>query len=185
MGFHTFDPSETDRLEDPSRFRFCSREELLQHLPRGEEIRLLDVGSGTGFYTDELAPFVGDVVALDVQQAMHRQYFDRGMPATVRPVTADAGALPFRPQSFDAAVSTMTFHESATAESLAELHRVLNTGAPAVIVDWSAAGRGESGPPTAERYDAANAREMLSNAGFEVQIATERSETFAAVAVRQ
>jgi hypothetical protein len=33
MGFHTFDPAETERLEDPTRFRFCSREELLGALP--------------------------------------------------------------------------------------------------------------------------------------------------------
>lgn len=185
MGFHTFDPSATDRLEDPTRFRFCSREELLQHLPGGDGVRILDIGSGTGFYTDELAPFVGEIVALDVQAEMHRQYLDRGMPATVRPVTADAGALPFQVDSFHAAVSTMTFHESATAESLAELHRVLASGAPAVIVDWSAAGRGESGPPTTERFDASGAREMLSDAGFDVEVATERSETFVAVAVKQ
>ncbi|MFB6293943.1 MAG: SAM-dependent methyltransferase, partial [Halonotius sp.] len=29
MGFHTFDPSMADRLDDESRYRFCSREELL------------------------------------------------------------------------------------------------------------------------------------------------------------
>jgi len=176
MGFHTFDPAETDRLEQPSRFRFCSREELLQALPDGGT--LLDLGSGTGFYTDELAPFFGRVVAVDLQPAMHRQYRERGMPANVQPVTGDAAALPFADGAFDAAVSTMTFHESTTEEGLRDLYRVLADDAPFVAVDWSGAGRGESGPPRSERFDAAEARSLLSAAGFEVETATERSETF-------
>jgi len=183
MGFHTFDPSDTARLEDPSRFRYCSREELLGQLPTGGDVRLLDVGSGTGFYTDELAPFVGDVVALDIQPAMHRQYRDRGLPPGVWPVTADAETLPFADRSFDAAVSTMTFHESATRSSLEELCRVLRSEAPAVIVDWSGAGEGASGPPVSERYDVESAREIVDAAGFDVLTAAERSETFQLVAV--
>jgi ubiquinone/menaquinone biosynthesis C-methylase UbiE len=184
MGFHTFDPSDTARLADPSRFRFCSREELLQQLPTESETRLLDVGSGIGFYTNELTPFVDEIVALDIQSVMHRQYHDRGMPENVRPVTADAGSLPFEDASFDGIVSTMTFHESASESALVDLHRVLRPDAPAAIVDWSAAGRGESGPPLSERFDADAACELLGSAGFEVQTATERSETFLALAVR-
>jgi ubiquinone/menaquinone biosynthesis C-methylase UbiE len=184
MGFHTFDPSDAARLEDPSRFRYCSREELIQQLPTGPERRLLDLGSGTGFYTDELAPFVDEVVALDVQAAMHYQYRDRGIPDNVRPLTAEAGTLPLQDRSVDAAVSTMTFHESASEESLSDLYRVLAGEAPAVVVDWSGAGIGESGPPVSERFDAEDARELFEAAGFDVRVAVERSETFMAVAVR-
>ena len=182
MGFHTFDPAETERLEDPTRFRFCSREELLQWLPTGREHNLLDIGSGSGFYTDEIAPFVGHVVALDVQSEMHTQYRERGMPDNVAPVTADADGLPFETGTFGGAFSTMTFHESASDESIADLYRVLSPGGRAVIVDWSAEGNGEAGPPRSERYDLDRARVFLSEAGFEIDLAGERSETFAVVA---
>ncbi|WP_436900333.1 class I SAM-dependent methyltransferase [Halovenus halobia] len=182
MGFHTFDPAETERLEDPTRFRFCSREELLQWLPTGREHNLLDIGSGSGFYTDEVAPFVGHVVALDVQAEMHRQYRERGMPDNVAPMTADAGGLPFGDDTFDGAFSTMTFHESATNESMADLYRVLSPGGRVVIVDWSAEGNGEAGPPRSERYDLDRARVFLSDAGFTIVEGSERSETFAIVA---
>lgn len=182
MGFHTFDPAEIDRLEDPTRFRFCSREELLQWLPTGRAANVLDIGSGSGFYTDEVAPFVGHVVALDVQPEMHAQYHERGVPDNVAPVTADADALPFESGTFDGALSTMTFHESATDDSMAELARVLGPGGRAVIVDWSAEGNGESGPPRSERYDLDRAQVFLSEAGFEVEVGAERSETFAVVA---
>jgi ubiquinone/menaquinone biosynthesis C-methylase UbiE len=180
MGFHTFDPGMADRLEDVSRFRFCSREELLQHLPR--EGTVLDLGSGTGFYTDEIAPFVERVLAVDVQPAMHDRYRERGVPDNVSPVSADAESLPLADGSVDGAFSTMTFHESTTAESLAELYRVFTADGQFVVVDWSNEGTGESGPPVAERFDAVEAADLLSDAGFTVETAAERSETFAVVA---
>jgi len=182
MGFHTFDAAEADRLSDPTRFRFCSREELLQHLPTGDATRLLDLGSGSGFYTDELAPHVGRVAALDVQRAMHGSYRDRGMPGNVDPITAEAGSLPFRDGTFDGIVSTMTFHESTTEGSIAEAARVLDEGGRFVAVDWSAAGNGEAGPPRDERFDAADAGDFLAGTGLNVTVAAERSETFVVVA---
>lgn len=182
MGFHTFDPSQIDRLEDPSRFRHCSREELIQWLPTGPDVRLLDVGSGSGFYTDELATVVGEAIALDVQPAMHRHYRERGVPRNVSLVTASADHLPIRDSTVDAALSTMSFHETTTAAANAELHRVLAAEGTAVIVDWSAEGSGAAGPPVAERYDVARAAELLREAGFAIRLAAERDETFLLVA---
>ena len=180
MGFHTFDPAQTDRLEDPSRFRFCSREELLQYLPRGKT--LLDVGSGTGFYTTELAPFFEQVYALDLQPEMHRQYRERGVPENVSLLTADGGSIPLKSDSVDATVSTMTYHEAASEKSLTALYRVMSPDGIVVVVDWSRAGNGDSGPPRDERYDAATAAQAFTDAGFTVEHATERSETFQLVA---
>jgi ubiquinone/menaquinone biosynthesis C-methylase UbiE len=179
MGFHTFDAARADRLEDPTRFRFCSREELLQYLPDGT---ILDIGSGTGYYTDEIAPAVERVVGLDVQSAMHDRYRDRGVPANVRLVVGDAERLPFADGTLDGAFSTMTFHESTTPAAIADLRRVLGDGAPVVVVDWSGEGTGDSGPPLAERFDAWQAREIVADAGLRVESAAERSETFHLVA---
>ncbi len=181
MGFHTFDASRAERLEDVTRFRFCSREELLQHLPR--EGTVLDLGSGTGFYTNELAPFLDNLVALDVQTEMHDLYRDNGVADNVSLVTADAEELPFDANAVDGAVSTMTFHESTTEAALRDLRRTLSPDSPYVAVDWSANGNGESGPPRSERFDADQAADLLSQAGFSVKMAGERSETFAVVAM--
>jgi ubiquinone/menaquinone biosynthesis C-methylase UbiE len=182
MGFHTFDSARADSLEDATRFRFCSREELLEPLPRGDDATVVDLGSGTGFYTDEIAPFVGNLLALDVQREMHGKYQEKGIPETVSPVTADAESLPFARNVLDGAFSTMTFHESTTDTSLAELHRVLVDGGTFVVVDWSGEGNEEAGPPVAERFSASRAQELLAAAGFTVESAVERSETFRVVA---
>jgi ubiquinone/menaquinone biosynthesis C-methylase UbiE len=183
MGFHTFDPDEIDRLEDPTRFRFCSREELLEPLP-GDDAEILDLGSGSGFYTDEIAPFVGHVHAVDIQPEMHDYYRDRGVPANVSLHTAAADDLPFAEDALDGAISTMTFHESTTETAMTELARVLAPGGRVVVVDWSANGRGEAGPSVAERFGTDDAREFFREAGFEILQSHERSETLRVVAQR-
>jgi ubiquinone/menaquinone biosynthesis C-methylase UbiE len=183
VGFHTFDPDRAQMLEDVSRFRFCSRDELVGHLAVDRDAVVADLGSGTGFYTDEVAPFVGTMYAVDVQPEMQELYRENGVPSNVELVTSDVASLPFDDDHLDAVFSTMTFHEFATPDSLAELHRVLTDGGRAVIVDWTANGTGDEGPPLDERYGADEAADMFAAAGFDVPVAQERPDTLLVVAV--
>jgi SAM-dependent methyltransferase len=210
MGFHTFDPESADRLEDESRYRYCSREELIGALDldsdreesvadsdSGSHASVADLGSGTGFYTDDVAPFASDVKAVDVQGEMHELYREKGVPEDVELVTADIGDLPFGDGELDAAFSTMTFHEFAgtgdeedgdvekDAGAELEVARVLRDGGRFVVADWTANGDGESGPPVEERYDRDEGVELLENAGFDVLRADERPETFLIIAENQ
>ena len=183
MGFHTFDPERADQLEDVSRFRYCSRDELVGHLDCGADSVVADLGSGTGFYTSEVAPFVGTLYAVDVQPAMHDRYRDHGVPPNVDLVTSEIANLPFDDAELDGLFSTMTFHEFATVDAIAELRRVLAPGGRAVTVDWTANGTGDAGPPLDERYDLVEATEMVETNGFEVALAQERPDTLLVVAV--
>lgn len=57
MGFHMFDTDQADQLEDAgSRYRYLSREELLDALDLSPTDTVADIGSGTGFYIDDVAP---------------------------------------------------------------------------------------------------------------------------------
>ena len=105
MGFHTYDVARADNLEDSGRYEYCSAEELLGAADLSAEDRVLDVGSGTGFYTDVLAGVADRVYAVDLQPAMAAYYRDKGVPAEVSPVAADAGTLPLPDDAVDAAVS--------------------------------------------------------------------------------
>ena len=180
MGHHTFDSSMASALEDESRFQFVSVDELLALLGASANASIADVGSGTGFYTDRIAPYVGTVCAIDLQPAMHAYYAEKasGVPTTVDRVTADVGRLPMRSDTLDGAFSTMTFHEFAEEGALAELERVLVEGSRFAVADWSAEGTGEVGPPQSERYDLAAAEELAEAAGFSVRRGQERRETF-------
>ena len=181
---HTFDPANADRLDDVSRYRYLSRDELVSLLDPDPDDRIVDLGSGTGFYTSDVAPYAGATCGVDVQPAMHALYRENGVPASVSLVTAGIGALPFADAAFDGAFSTMTFHEFAVPGALAEVARVLRPGARFATVDWSAAGEGAAGPPLGERHDADSASALVEDAGFAVRRADERPETFAMVATR-
>jgi ubiquinone/menaquinone biosynthesis C-methylase UbiE len=181
---HTFDPELADRLEDPSRYRYCSRDELLSLLDPDPDDLIADVGSGTGFYTRDVAPAAARVLGIDLQPAMHALFRERGLPENVALLSADAEALPLADACLDGAVATMTFHEVATDHALAELARVLVPGGRFAVVDWSAEGEDEAGPPMDGRQSAASAASMLETAGFSVDSPRERPETFALVARR-
>ncbi|AGB16110.1 methylase involved in ubiquinone/menaquinone biosynthesis [Halovivax ruber XH-70] len=184
MGFHTFPVDRADGLRDPGRYRYCSREELLSALPTGTDATVADLGSGTGFYTDDVAPFVGTLYAVDVQQEMHEKYREQGVPENVDLVTAGVDSLPFADDELDGAFSTMTHHEYASEEAFAELARVVRPDGRLVTVDWDADGEGADGPPTDERFSADTAADQLRTAGFSIEAVRERPETFFLVASR-
>ena len=184
MGFHTYDVERADRLEDPDRFRYCSAEELVAALAAPADATVADLGSGTGFYTDVVAARVGRCFAVDVQPEMHDLYREKGVPGNVELVAAGVAALPFEDGALEAAFSTMTYHEYADADALAELARVVRPGGRVVTVDWSATGAGGEGPPTDERFDVGDAASAFGDAGFTVQRAETREETFLLVVRR-
>lgn len=179
MGFHTFPIDRADALEDPSRYRFCSREELLELLhPEPTDI-VADLGSGTGFYTADVAPFVGTLYAVDIQEAMHDRHRDGGVPENVKMVTASVSSLPFEDDELDAAFSVMTHHEYADAETMQELARVIRPGGRLVTIDWSASGSGDDGPSLDERFAPETVRDHVENAGFSIDAFRTRPETMA------
>ena len=184
MGFHTFDADKAENLEDLSRYQYLSVDELLATFEPQPDDVVADIGSGTGFYTDEIAPHVEKVYAVDVQPAMHETYQEKEVPENVEFVTAEAQDMPFDDGALDAVVSTMTYHEFASDEATAELARVLAPGGRLAIADWTATGEGRSGPPLDERFDADTAAEQLEAGGFEVVDATDRRETFVLAARR-
>lgn len=139
---------------------------------------MADLGSGTGFYTDDIAPYADRVYAVDVQPEMHDVYREKGVPENVELITAEAADLPFSDNELDAAFSTMTYHEFANEAALAELARVCAPGARVGIADWSREGEGKEGPPTTERYTREEAVEAFIEAGFTVARSSERRETF-------
>lgn len=182
---HTFDPANADRLDDISRYRYCSRDELVGYLDPPPDGTVLDLGSGTGFYTTDVAPFTNRVYGVDVQPTMHGLFEANDVPPNVRLITAEIENLPLETGSIDRAFSTMTFHEFAVPAAIDEIARVLRPGSRFVNVDWSQAGEGEAGPPLSERQDAASARQLIESADFEVTDAIERVETFVLVAVNR
>ncbi|GID28274.1 hypothetical protein Abr02nite_32570 [Paractinoplanes brasiliensis] len=103
--------------------------------------RILDMGAGTGRFTNALAWFsTATVVACEPSAAM-RDVFRAGSPHAVL-VGGAAEALPFRARTFDAVwASQMIHHVRDLPAFAAELRRVLQPNGHLLI-------RGGFGPPT-------------------------------------
>jgi SAM-dependent methyltransferase len=182
MGFHTFDVSRAERLDRPDRYRWVSAEELIGPLVEAGVEVVADLGSGTGFYTDDVAPHVETVYGVDVQPEMHDRYREKGTPENVELVASDVADLPFADDELDGVFSTMTYHEFGSDAAVAELARVVRSDGIVVTFDWTRDGDGEQGPPVEERFTADDAVAALEAAGFEVVSAATRTETFGVVA---
>ena len=104
---------------------------------------MLDVGSGPGLLTTEMAQAggpAGPVTGRDISDAMlalsQRRCGDLNGTGRVSLVKADATALPFTDATFDASTSIQVYEYVADlSTALAELHRVLRPGGRALILD--------------------------------------------------
>ncbi len=106
-------------------------------------LRVLEIGCGSGAQTTEAAKRVapgGSVVALDVQEGMLRQLGRKlsgaGAPG-VRPLAADACALPFRAGSFDLVFVVAALQEIPDRHgALGEVRRVLRPGGRLAVTEF-------------------------------------------------
>lgn len=171
------------RLEQPKRYKYFSAEELYSVLECDPTWTVADLGSGTGFYTDDVAQTVESVYAVDLHTAMHDAYREKGVPENVALLQGDVAHVPISDGAVDAALSIRTFHHGVS-EALGEVSRILRPGGRLVVMDWSATGRGDrdQGPDPIDCFDPAEAQALLLDAGFEIQQAIERRETFVIVA---
>ena len=102
--------------------------------------RILEIGPGTGYYTLDLAEWVGPggtVEIFDLQQEFldHtlRAAEERGL-VNITPTRGDATKLPFEGDSIDAVVLTAVLGEIPDrAAALAEIERVLKPGGRLVV----------------------------------------------------
>ena len=131
--------TETESIERQRALRGERAAELTQRLrrfvdPRGDE-RALDVGTGVGAVALALAPFVAEVVAVDVSPE-RLEVARRDAPPNVTLLEADATALPFERGAFDLACCSRTLHHVRRQELVvAELARVTRFGGRLLVVD--------------------------------------------------
>jgi arsenite methyltransferase len=116
------------------------RRQVLKALALKPDEKVLDIGSGPGLLAYDMAASVGNggrVCGIDVSEDMltmsRRRCADQPWTEFRK---ADATALPYPDNAFDAAVSIQVYEYVADIPAaLAELHRVLRPGGRVLIMD--------------------------------------------------
>jgi ubiquinone/menaquinone biosynthesis C-methylase UbiE len=119
---------------------FITRERLRETLAPQPGERVLEIGPGTGYYTLDLAAWVGPdgtVEIFDLQQEFldHtlRRAAERGL-SHIRPTRGDAQALPYDDDSMDAVVLVAVLGEiPEPGAAMREIARVLRPGGRLVV----------------------------------------------------
>jgi len=117
-----------------------SRERLRQVLRPEPGERILEIGPGTGYYTLDIAEWVGGdgtVEIFDLQQEFLDHVIDRAAErgfANVVPTQGDATALPFAEDSVDAVALTAVLGEIPDpVAALREIRRVLKPSGRLIV----------------------------------------------------
>jgi ubiquinone/menaquinone biosynthesis C-methylase UbiE len=179
MKDHIMDAEQAEKLEDESRYRILSREELLAEVEEGDTV--LDIGSGTGFFTDDIAEKAGKVFAVDFQENMHEFYREKGVPGNVELIHSRASEVELD-EEVDTIVLILSLHEINLENSLKHFSRILTDGGKILIIEWSANAETDDIPPREKLYTCKEASDRISEF-FDVLDAEERVDTFKIKAV--
>ncbi len=151
-------PDRAQRLNDMRRLETqVSEQDLARLLALHGDEDLLDLGSGTGFYTDRMAALTtGTVYAVELQPEMNDKYRERGVPANVRLLLGDItdlSSLSLKAASVDVACCIATWHETGGRIDLGGLVEVLRARGRLIVIDWRKdPASWESGPPEHLRF---------------------------------
>lgn len=116
-------------LEGRWRSLVLSPRRLAQRLELTPHQTVLEIGAGGGYYAHPLSRAVRRFIALDLQAGMLRRLRGKPSAASLIPVRADAGQLPFAAGSIDVVIAVTVLGEVPSAgTTLAEVRRVLRPG---------------------------------------------------------
>ena len=111
---------------------------ILQYAPKRQRLRILDVGTGPGFFAMALSLIGHSVTAVDVTEQMlaHARENAAAYGADITFVLHRGESLPFADESFDLIVSrNVTWNLEYPEKALREWKRVLNAGGRMVYFD--------------------------------------------------
>lgn len=165
-----FNPNHLHKLDSPEREKLLPKGKILHGLDVQSSDDILDLGSGTGYFTIPLAEKTEKkVYALDVANEMLNYLKDRYTDAGITNIELVEGAIehvPLEKNCVDKVMASMVLHEIEPLEAgLNEIYRLLRKGGRALVVEWVKK-EASDGPPKHHRLDADLLMDNIKEAGF-------------------
>ena len=101
---------------------------LFRDLLKGPDMRVLEIGCGTGLFTAELAATGQHITAIDISPELLVQARKRVAAGNVVFAVENAYATSFPDACFDAIVGSSSLHHLDVMKALREFHRLLKPG---------------------------------------------------------
>jgi len=166
-----FNPKHLHKLDSPEREKLLPKEEILAALNIQSTDTILDLGSGTGYFTIPLANKTnGTVYGLDVEKEMLLYLKDRFTSEDITNVELVEGKIenvPLQDQMVDKVVASMVLHEIEPLKAgLNEINRLLRKGGRCLVVEWVKKDATD-GPPKNHRLDADILMKNIKENGFQ------------------
>ncbi len=120
--------SASESYDNSARLQRFSGQKLLYWLPEQTDLTVLDLGSGTGYFTELLAEKYKNVIGLDLSSSM-LEYAKNERCNTIQWLQADAHKLPFQDESIDLIYSNLMIQWcDPLDDTLQEIRRILKPG---------------------------------------------------------
>lgn len=166
-----FDPAKWRKLESPERRERMAPEKLAAALGLAGPETVLDIGVGTGFFAEVIAPMCQRLIGVDRSRDMIDVFRGKdafGNLSNVELLQGEADDLPVEDASCDVTIHVNLLHEIDDVNRFHdEIKRVLKPGGRMFCADWHAK-QTDMGPPLSHRVPAEKAAAMIERDGFKI-----------------
>ncbi|MBS1271781.1 MAG: Ubiquinone/menaquinone biosynthesis C-methyltransferase UbiE [Candidatus Marinimicrobia bacterium] len=167
-----FKEEKAEKLEKSRRYDDFRPKSRLRKAGFSEGQRVLDIGSGTGFYTRAASQLVksdGFVVGIDILKGMIEKATTLGVPENVEYRLSKESEFPVDDGEFDWAIMTNLYHELHEPDDfIGEIRRALKPDGHLYLTDWIPQEE-EDGPPTEHRVAKFTVVAAFEEHGFRVE----------------
>ena len=169
---HKFDPKNLDKLDNPKRRESMPPLEILKKFGIGEAGTLLDIGSGTGYFTLAAAEILknGNAIGLDIMDEMIQVATSRSLGMNnIEYRKSEEYSFPVEDKSVEYVFISNVLHEiEDKVKYLNEIIRVLKPKGALCVIEWDKSPM-EMGPPIEERISIEELKKLGSSVGLEFE----------------
>lgn len=166
-----FDTDKLNHLNNPERLKDIPPEYIIEKLNINSPRFILDIGAGTGFFSNEFSKNVEveKIYALDIADEMIYWMSENLVPENhkIIPQKMEEDKIDLEDDLADAIIMINVHHEfHYPIRILNEAKRLLRQGGKLAVVDW-AKKETEHGPPVEKRYSTSQIKKQLEKIPFD------------------